>query len=161
MPNDAYDDIPTQGTHQGDESNAEENETTVRGQDPPDPVAASGEKTERSFHLARHEESGRYRVRTSSDEPGEGYEAIGRHDTEGDLTEALGDLDDRTERRRFVVFENTDTGAVRFDREAALSDNWMADGRFDQFTLFESEDEAARYAEQRETDADGTSADGA
>lgn len=151
---DAYDDIPTQGTHQGDESNAEENKMTVRGQTPPDPVAATSEKTERSFRLSRHEESGRHRVRvhTGEDEPeegDEGYEEIGRAASEDDLAEALDDLPGQP---RFVVFENTDTGDVYFDRETALSDDWAAGDRFDQFTLFDSEDEAARYADQRESE---------
>ncbi|PSQ93533.1 MAG: hypothetical protein BRD52_00990 [Bacteroidetes bacterium SW_4_67_19] len=51
---------------------------------------------------------------------------------------------------RFIVLENTETGEAVVDHEGALSDNWFAGGRYDQITVFESEDEAAAYVEEGE-----------
>ena len=158
MSEEAYEDLTTQGTHRGDTSNAEENEVTVRGQEPPAQADASAdasdqstEAPERTFRLSRNEEEGTYRARAWSpdaiDDSAEGYAEQGRYETQAEMTEALSDLPDGP---RFVVLENTETGEVRLDREGALSDDWTENGRFDQFTLFDDEAKADAYAEHQQ-----------
>ena len=156
----SYDDLTTQGTHQGDTSNAEENEVTVRGQDPPAPADEtdqSDKPAERTFRLSRNEDKGTYRARSwapdALDEPAEGYAEQGRYETQAEVTEALSDS--QQDGPRFIVLENTETGEVRLDREDAISDDWTENGRFDQFTLFDDEDQANTYADQQQS-AGGT-----
>lgn len=162
--------IPLQGTHQG--ATEDPLTSSVRAQQPPDPApraadeeAGNNAKVEASedasaeqsgdlgtYQLAHDPASGRHRVRVrppseEAEAPGGGFRELSRHSSPQDMSDALdSQLPDGP---RFIVLENTDTGAVRFEREGALSDDWFANGRFDQVTVFESEDDAAAYADER------------
>jgi hypothetical protein len=77
-----------------------------------------------------------------------GFREISRHSSAQEMSDALdGRLPDGP---RFLVLENTQTGEAVFDHESALSDNLFAGGRYDQVTIFESENEAAAYVDEEE-----------
>lgn len=144
-----YDDIPRQGEHLG-ESLDQEPTTNVRAQKPARPSEPSGE-SEAFFQFSYNKAEGLYRIRRRQREseaaPEDGYKEIDRIPEGETLTDIVEQL---TDKPRFVVFENLDSGDVFFDRESDLSEDWTGDGRFDQVTIFEDEDEAAAYAERRE-----------
>ena len=163
-PNAPDENIPLQGTHQG-ETDAPLT-SSVRAQEPPDPTPGAEERVGeenaeqggaeeaddiRTYQLAHDPASGRHRVRVrppgaDADAPGGGFKELSRHSSPEEMSDALeSGLPDGP---RFVVLENTDTGETVFDREGALSADWFAGGRFDQATVFDSEDEAAKYADQ-------------
>lgn len=161
--------IPLQGTHQG--TTDDPLTSSVRAQTPPDPTAGAerveegtkqraGDQKEKTspssrphdlgtYRLSHDPQSGRHRVRLhppaeDMPAPGGGFREISRHSSPQEMNDALeSGLPDGP---RFVVLENTETGERFFDREGATSDNWFAGGRFDQVTLFDREEEAARYA---------------
>ncbi|PSQ71810.1 MAG: hypothetical protein BRD38_00730 [Bacteroidetes bacterium QH_9_67_14] len=115
------------------------------------------------YRLSRDPASGRYRasLRPPAEEsetpapqghdPQEArgdFREISRHSSPREMSDAL---DSRLpDGPRFIVLENTETGEAVVDHEGALSDNWFAGGRYDQVTVFESEDEAAAYVEEGE-----------
>ncbi|PSQ88481.1 MAG: hypothetical protein BRD45_06230 [Bacteroidetes bacterium QS_8_64_10] len=78
---------------------------------------------------------------------GDDYEEMGRYESEAELAEGLSDV---SEAGKFVVFEDTAGGDVQVGRAAEISDNWTEGGRFDQVMLFDSEEAAAAYAEERQ-----------
>lgn len=164
------DDIPLQGTHPG--AGPDDPLTSnVRAQQPPDPAprakrveeeAETGAANEEApddlgdYRLSHDPASGRHRMslRPPAEEgetPGGGFRELSRHSSPQDMSDALQErLPDGP---RFVVLENTETGAVRYDRDTALDDDWLAEGRYDQATVFEREEEAAAYVEkQRDND---------
>lgn len=146
----SYEDLTTQGTHrhEGDTPDAGIN---VRAQEPPNLVDHSGETGPAGYQLLWSENEGRYVLRAwrqgDTAVPGEGYSEVGRYEREADFDTVLEALPDQP---RFVVFENSETGEVYFDRDSSLSDNWTEDGRFDQFTVFADEASAAAYADEHE-----------
>jgi hypothetical protein len=107
------------------------------------------------YCLSRDPASGRHRMSLrppaeESESPGGGFHEISRHSSPQEMSDALdGELPDGP---RFVVLEDTETGAVRMDRGNALGDNWLG-GDYDQATVFESEDEAATYLEKQRGNA--------
>ncbi|PSR00209.1 MAG: hypothetical protein BRD48_01785 [Bacteroidetes bacterium QS_9_68_14] len=168
------DDIPLQGTHPGDGPD-DPLTSSVRAQQPPDPTpraervaddadeASHGDSSEDAsespgdlgeYRLSRDPASGRYRMSLhppaeESESPGGGFREISRHSSPQEMSDALdGELPDGP---RFVVLEDTETGAVRMGRGNEL-DNWPAGG-YDQATVFESEDEAAAYLEKQRGNA--------
>jgi hypothetical protein len=178
------DDIPLQGTHPGDGPD-DPLTSSVRAQQPPDPApraervedeaeigAAKNEEADEAprdlgeYRLSRDPASGRHRVslRPPAEEgesPGGGFRELSRYSSPQDMSEALEErLPDGP---RFVVLENSETGAVRYDQNVALGGDWLVGGRYDQATVFEREEEAAAYVEKRreEADASGASATGA
>lgn len=160
-------DVPLQGTHQGDTDDPLT--SSVRGQQPPDPTPSADRVAEdepsgegaaaeasgdvRTYQLSHDSASGRHRVRlrppAEEDEAaGGGFKELSRHESEEDLSSALDEqLPDGP---RFIVLENTDTGEVRVDREGAVANDWFGDGRFDQATLFDDENEASAYADEQQ-----------
>ncbi len=101
-----------------------------------------------------HPETGTYRVRAWTPEQdvapaAQGYTETGRRDAPEGLGEAH---DEQTSARRYVVLENTETGDVHVDQQANLSNSWFEEGRFDQVTFFETEDEAAAYTDQQQSE---------
>ena len=165
--------IPLQGTHQGDTDDPLT--SNVRGQQPPDPTARaerlpSGETADsseespgeapsdaesdlRTYQLSHDPASGHHRVRLrppaeEAQSPGGGFRELSRHSSPEEMNEAL--QEQLSEGPRFVVLENTETGETFFDREDELSDDWFAGGQFDQVTVFENEDDAAAYADREE-----------
>lgn len=146
---DLYPNIPRQGHHRAD-ADVRKTGTSVRAQPAPDRTAdAEASAPAPTYQLSYHKGRGAYRLRswTSADiaAPEEGYDELGRFQ-KAEFTAALEQLPDRP---RFIVFENTETGETLFGRESNLSDNWTAEGRFDQVTIFDSEDAAAAYADAR------------
>lgn len=143
-----YDDIPLQGRHQGDAPH--ETGMNVRAQQPPAPESPSSKTAERTYRLLKSDLEGQYHV--SAWTPGqeatapEEYEELGHYESDTALEKALDEL---PEAPRFVVLENSETGDARLAHLEDLSDNWAASERYDQFRLFASEDEAARYADER------------
>jgi hypothetical protein len=151
-----YDDIPTAGRHPGDDSEHESG-TNVRALGPPEPgryesQPDDAEETSASlFRVARHKTKDTYRVRAWSEAKienlGDDYEEMGRYESEAELAEGLSDV---SEAGKFVVFEDTAGGDVQVGRAAEISGNWTEGGRFDQVMLFDSEEAAAAYAEERQ-----------
>lgn len=168
-------DIPLQGTHQGDTDDPVT--SSVRGQEPPDPTPGAehveeeepdveddegaspeGASSDRpddlgTYQLSHDPETGRHRVRLrppaeETPSPSRDFQELSRHSSPQEMSEALGErLPDGP---RYVVLENTETGETHFDRQGELSGGWFSEGRFDQVTVFDSEDEAAAYADEQQ-----------
>lgn len=145
----SYDSIPRQGEHLGRDLN-EEPTTNVRAQEAREPTAKEP-ADDGIVQCAYNESEKHYRVRLWPEETeitvGEGYKEVGRAPDGAPLSDLF---DEFPEKPHFVVFENQETGEVYFERDNELSDNWTADGRFDQVTVFEDEEAAASYAESRQ-----------
>jgi hypothetical protein len=169
--------IPLQGTHRGETDDPITSSVRAQQPPDPTPSAervpedgsapdadeagadeanaddAPVEKTDDlgDYRLSRDPASGRVRASLrppaeESETPGGGFREISRHSSPEDMSDALdGTLPDGP---RFIVLENTETGEAVFDRESALSGNLFDGGRYDQVTVFESEDEAAAYVEE-------------
>lgn len=141
---------PVEGDSEGDSAKKE----AATGDSAEKPAEADPSDAEdlRTYQLSEDPASGHYRVRVLSEKaapeaPGSTFEEIDRRASADAFPEDLrADLPDGP---RFAVLENTETGEVYFDRANNLSD-WQAGGDFDQVTLFEREDEAARYADERQ-----------
>lgn len=142
-----YQSIPTQGTHRDTEGVPDQN-ASVRSPNPSD-VEATGRPVDPTYQLLKHKEQGIYRLRAwQTDEievPEDTYQEQGRYRSH-EWADALQPV---TESEHFVVFENTGTGEVYFDRERNLSADWTGGGRFDVVTVFEDEEAAETYARQR------------
>ncbi len=147
-----YDSIPRQGEHLGSDLD-EEPTTNVRAQAPANPTSddsAAGGIIQCSYNEA----AGHYRLRRWRNEseisPREGYEEVHRIPEGESPDEILGSIPHEA---RYIVLENVESGEIRYDRESELSNNWTADGRFDQVTVFDSEDAAARYVSSRQDES--------
>ncbi len=144
-----YKDLTTQGEHRGGAAEHESG-SNVRAPEPPDESSAENAPVEQTYQLIRHTESGYYKLRAqtkaASSSPEPGYAELGRYTTHEELNKALSDVEDQIQ---FVVFENTESGEVFFDREKNISGDWTGDGRFDQVNFFDDESAAASYAETR------------
>ena len=152
--NKPYQDLTTQGTHRGDDSELESG-MEVRAPQPPDPND-TGTTSTSTYQLLYSETAGHYRMQAWTGEvgtPAAGYEEVGRYTTDAEMAEAFTTL---PEASHFVVFEHTESGEVFFDHENNLSDNWTDGGRFDRLTIFDTEEEAAAYAERRRRELGGT-----
>jgi hypothetical protein len=145
---DKFESIPSQGEHRpeiDDEpvaSNvrAAESQDAVRDEAPPRPV----------FQILHSGSRGAYRLRKCASRdvpPGADFSELGCYESRDEVTSAFGQLPDHP---RFVVLENTETGAVFYDRDANLSDDWVGEGEFDQVTLFHDESAAAEYVGARQ-----------
>lgn len=144
-----YPNIPRQGTHRPD-PDVRKTGTSVRAPRAPDPAKTEGEPVQ-TLQLSFNETEGLYRLRNwTSGEipvPQDTYTEIGRFGGSTAFADALEQLPNKP---RFVVMEHSQTGDVFYGRESNLSDNWSAGGRFDQITIFDSEEAAAAYAEERQ-----------
>lgn len=128
----SHDKIPSgPGTHRG--------ETDDRDVAP----AASSESMQ--YQMSQDEGSGRFVMRAGSSS-----DQLEGHAT---LEEALTTLGEEENHPDYVVFEHTTTGAARVGRTVALSDNWTAGGRYNRATFFDSEEEAQKYAAERQEKA--------
>jgi hypothetical protein len=130
----------------GDDETASSEAAGSTGEDVTDQADDLG-----AYQLSHDPASGRHRVRVrppadETEAPGGGFKELSRHSSPEDMSDALEGR--RADGPRFVVLENSETGEAFFDREGALSDDWFDDARYDQVTLFESEDEAAAYADE-------------
>ena len=138
-----YDNIPrTGGEHRG-EAPEEHSGLNVRAPGPPDRAELTGRHTGRVQQLAYNEKEGHHRVRVGTeDELEEGYEEKGRYTSGDDLAAALSEQPGPL---HFAVFEHTETGEAHLERDPDLSGDWTGDGRFNQATLFDNEDDAQAY----------------
>ena len=147
-----YEQTPKPGSHRGNADGLKSG-MSVRAQPAPD-AQPPQPPADVVFQFARHKERGLYRMRRwQGDDPdlAEGYEEVGRYGHQ-DYMAAFTDLASES---YYIVFENTDTGEVFMGGMNNLSDNWTGDGRFDQITIFDTEPEAAAYAEEAEQRAAG------
>ena len=91
-----------------------------------------------------------YRVKTWHEDAPESeadFTEITRIENDAALTEAVDQLPSPSP---YVVFENTESGEVFYEGEYSIGRNWSQDGRFDQITMFGSEEEAAAYVSERQ-----------
>lgn len=148
-----YDSIPRAGGEHRPDDASYDTSSTVRAPKPPHLKDAddTSDVPDATTQLLHNEGEGLYRLRAwttpEPGEPGEGYTELHRYSG----TTWAGVDEHLPKQPRFVVFENTDTGEVYFGRNTNLSDNWTDGGRFDQVTIFATEEDAAAYAESRGT----------
>ena len=104
----------------------------------------------RSDQVLFNEDKGQYRVRLWHDEEvgaaPESFEELGRYPAEA-FSSARAHFPDEP---YYVVLENTQSGEVYVTGSDVISANWSQEGQFDQFTVFENEQDANAYAEQRQ-----------
>lgn len=122
----------------------------VRAPRPPEqPQEETTEEAPATYQFSYNEAKGIYRVRPWRDDEVEaqpGFEEMSRHRTPKTLTEEFERI---ATAPVYVVLENTSTGEVFVEGDFNLHDNWTQDGSFDQITIFDSEEEAHRYADER------------
>jgi hypothetical protein len=145
-----YADIPAAGRHRGSQTGTETG-SSVRAPEPLDPRQAQGHPVAITYQHLVSEAQGTHRLRRISSahtpEPVRGYTEMGRYTSIGELRRVLDQFRDQ---QRFVVFENTATGEVYYDDESNVHDNWTGDGQFDVVTVFEDENQAAAYIDERQ-----------
>ena len=141
--------IPDTGKHHGGEPDRRVT-SSVRAPDPPEVEYQSSPPSSPKFQLTRHEEHGYYQLHafsTESRDLEERFEEVGQYSSSRDLKAALEEIPGEN---RFVVFENSETGDVFFDREQDISGDWTGQGQFNSVAIFEREEDAARYADERQ-----------
>lgn len=144
-----YDDIPATGQHRGE--GADQNVTSsVRAQEARSELAPPPKPVHRVFRLTLHEPEGYYQLRAwtteEPDTPLEGTREIGRYGSQSELTKGLASLPGED---RFVVFEDSATGELYYEREQNVTGDWLGDTQFDQVSIFSTEEAAAAYVERR------------
>jgi hypothetical protein len=146
-----YKDIPAQGTHRG-ETPGQDPSTSVSAPSSTD-VTSRGRPVAKTFLHVRHNEEGWQRLSLHAPdnlpEPTSGTTEMGRYTSTAEIRDALNREQDKT---KFVVMENTETGEVFYQNQAEIRDDLTADGRFNQFTLFDTQEAAAAYADRRQNE---------
>lgn len=146
----SYDDIPATGAHRG--SGADTHVTTsVRAQEARSDFPPPPRPLHRIYQLTHHENEGFYRLRAwTSPEPeevGQGVREIGRYGSPAELSKGLEGVSGED---RFVVFEDSATGELYYEREQNVTGDWLGDSQYDQVSIFSSEEAAAAYVERRQ-----------
>lgn len=141
-----YPNIPTAGVHRGELDHVEEITTSVRAP-VMDPEKAKRKPVHKTYVHLRSDIEGWERVRAYNSNraprPGGGVTEMGRFTSMDEIGGVLTQRGDQNQ--RYVVFENTATGEIFYEREAEIQGDWTGNGRFDQVTVFGSQDEAASY----------------
>jgi hypothetical protein len=140
-----YDSIPRSGGAHEKEVDSEHSGMNVRAPQPND-GGDDARPTRQVLRVTVNESKNCYRLRTGSDRVEEGFTDVCSVDPDAGIEPALEQVG---EGPYFVVLENEDTGEVFYEADHNLSDNWSDGGRFDVVTLFETEEEAAAYADER------------
>lgn len=134
--------VPIEGWHSG---------LNVRAERPP--IRADGTSEEQArptYQLVFNESKRMYRVRPWQDAAPQGdadFTEVAAIDSDSALVDAVSNLPAPAP---YVVFENSATGEVFYDGEYSIGRNWTQDGRFDQITMFDNEEEAAAYVAERQ-----------
>jgi hypothetical protein len=148
-----YDSIPRTGKHQDIPDSEHESGMNVRAPLPPDDDAETGQVA-RTYQLEFDRGIGCHRVRTRDEAPvGDECDVIGRYQTDQDLISALHDM---PERPNVAVFEDAGARSVYMEHLSQLSDSWVGESHFDQVTFFQNEEDATRYAEQRQREMESS-----
>jgi hypothetical protein len=144
-----YDDIPVQGQHRKG-AHHEETSTNVRAQQPVLHLDHSNQGSP-EHHLSNDESARTYRIKLwqDGDVSGQVFADLGSASTEDEYRRIMERLPDQP---RFLVFENSETGDVYYDREGALGGDWTGGGQFTQVTIFNEESAAAAYVESRQSE---------
>lgn len=144
-----YSDIPIAGKHRG-ETPEQEVSTSVQAPMPSD-VTVEGHPITRTGIHVRHDDEGWERVSLydahALPEPVSGTTELGRYTSNAEIQDALARQRSNTS---FVVMENTETGEVIYQNEKEIRDDLTVGGRFNQFTFFKNQEDAAAYADRRQ-----------
>lgn len=140
-----YPDLPTTGRYRGNGAQPSSG-MTVRAPEAPSPADHSGATGPRTYRLLYNQSKGLYRLYASGDAAAPGFTELEQYPNATALKTTLRHWPNLL---RFVVYEDRDTGAVLMDRLANLSANWIDEGHFDRFILFNDANDAERYASER------------